>query len=68
MTPAMGSFVYAQQALDRGERIHGMISLEMVGYFNETEGSQAFRCRACTGCFPIAGTSSASSETCTPAS
>ncbi len=42
MTPAMGSYVYAQQALDRGEYIHGMISLEMLGYFNENEGSQAF--------------------------
>jgi acetylornithine deacetylase/succinyl-diaminopimelate desuccinylase-like protein len=42
MTPAMGSFINAQQARDRGERIHGMISLEMVGYFNEAEGSQAF--------------------------
>ncbi len=42
MTPAMGSHVYAQEARQRGERIHGMISLEMVGYFNDAEGSQAF--------------------------
>jgi len=42
MTPAMGSHVYAQQALDRGENIHGMISLEMLGYFNENEGSQTY--------------------------
>ena len=42
MTPVMGSHVYAQQALDRGENIHAMISLEMLGYFNETEGSQAY--------------------------
>jgi Zn-dependent M28 family amino/carboxypeptidase len=42
MTPAMGSHVYAEQARQRGERIHGMISLEMVGYFNDAAGSQAF--------------------------
>jgi hypothetical protein len=42
MTPAMGSHVYAMQARDRGENIFGMISLEMLGYFNENEGSQAF--------------------------
>ncbi len=42
MTPAMGSYVYAAQAKERGENIAGMISLEMVGYFSDTEGSQAF--------------------------
>lgn len=42
MTHAMGSYVYAQQAQRSGERIHGMISLEMVGYFSDAEGSQAF--------------------------
>jgi hypothetical protein len=41
-TPAMGSHVYAMQARDRGENIVGMISLEMVGYFNEAEGTQGF--------------------------
>jgi hypothetical protein len=55
MTPAMGSFVYAQQALDRGERIHGMISLEMVGYFNDAEGSQAFPVPGLHWIFPDRG-------------
>jgi hypothetical protein len=55
MTPAMGSFVYAQQARDRGERIHGMISLEMVGYFNEAEGSQAFPVPGLQWIFPDCG-------------
>jgi hypothetical protein len=55
MTPAMGSFVYAQQAYDRGERIHGMICLEMVGYFNEAEGSQAFPVPGLQWIFPDRG-------------
>jgi len=55
MTPAMGSFVYAQQARDRGENIHGMISLEMVGYFNEAEGSQAFPVPGLQWIFPDRG-------------
>lgn len=42
MTPAMGSYVYATRAKERGENIAGMISLEMVGYFNDEEGGQAF--------------------------
>jgi hypothetical protein len=55
MTPAMGSIVYAQQARDRGEHIHGMISLEMVGYFNEAEGSQAFPVPGLQWIFPDRG-------------
>ncbi len=55
MTPAMGSYVCAQQALDRGERIHGMISLEMVGYYNEAEGSQAFPLPGLHWMFPDRG-------------
>jgi hypothetical protein len=55
MTPAMGSFVYAQRARDRGERIYGMISLEMVGYFNEAEGSQAFPVPGLQWIFPDRG-------------
>jgi hypothetical protein len=55
MTPAMGSFINAQQARDRGERIHGMISLEMVGYFNEAEGSQAFPVPGLQWIFPDCG-------------
>lgn len=42
MSPAMGSYVYANQAHDRKENIVGMICLEMVGYFNEADGSQAY--------------------------
>ncbi len=56
MTPAMGSYVYAAQARERGENIVGMISLEMVGYFNEAEGSQAFPVPGLHWLFPDRGT------------
>jgi len=55
MTPAMGSYVYALQARDRGENVVGMISLEMVGYFNEAEGSQAFPVPGMHWLFPDRG-------------
>ena len=56
MTPAMGSYVYAAQARERGENIVGMVSLEMVGYFNEAEGSQAFPVPGMNWLFPDRGT------------
>ena len=55
MTPAMGSYVYATQARDRGENVVGMISLEMVGYFNDAEGSQAFPVPGMHWLFPDRG-------------
>ncbi len=56
MTSAMGSYVYAAQARERGENIVGMISLEMVGYFNEAAGSQAFPVPGLHWIFPDRGT------------
>jgi hypothetical protein len=41
-TAYMGSRVYAQQALKRGERIDGMICLEMVGYACREPGCQSY--------------------------
>lgn len=41
-TSRMGSYVCASEARRRGEAVHGMISLEMVGYYDDREGSQAF--------------------------
>ena len=54
-TPAMGSHVYAMLARDRGENIVGMISLEMVGYFNEAEDTQAFPVPGLQWLFPDRG-------------
>jgi hypothetical protein len=41
-TPAMGSFAYARRCHERGERISAMLSLEMLGYFDERPGSQLY--------------------------
>jgi len=38
----MGSRVYARSLKAKGERVDAMISLEMVGYYSNEEGSQSF--------------------------
>jgi len=41
-TDDMGSLVYAKRSKQRGENIVGMISLETIGYYSDTEGSQSY--------------------------
>ena len=41
-TPDMGSWRYAKLLSERGEKVHGMISLETLGAFSETPGSQRY--------------------------
>jgi Zn-dependent M28 family amino/carboxypeptidase len=41
-TPAMGSAVHASSLAESGARVSGMICLEMLGYFSDRPGSQAF--------------------------
>ena len=41
-TPDMGSWRYAKQLSEHGERVRGMISLETMGYFSDKPGSQEF--------------------------
>lgn len=41
-TSAMGSHHYAQSLSDAGEEIEGMICLEMIGYFDDSKGSQYY--------------------------
>jgi hypothetical protein len=41
-TPDMGSWRYAKQLSEHGERVRGMISLETIGYFSDKPGSQEF--------------------------
>lgn len=41
-TNAMGSLLYAQQSRERGERVHAMLSLEMLGYYDDRPGSQTY--------------------------
>jgi Zn-dependent M28 family amino/carboxypeptidase len=38
----MGSLIYAQAAKRRGDRIRFMISLEMLGYYDDSPGSQSY--------------------------
>ena len=40
--PEMGSMVYAKRCSLRGERIAGMINLEMLGYYRAERGSQDY--------------------------
>lgn len=41
-TRDMGSFRYMRLLKERGVRIHGLLNLEMVGYFNPKPGAQLF--------------------------
>jgi Zn-dependent M28 family amino/carboxypeptidase len=41
-TAGMGSWQYARQAHARGERIVAMLSLETLGYYSDTVGSQRY--------------------------
>lgn len=42
MSEAMGSEAWARRARARGDAILGMLSLEMLGYYREAPGSQAY--------------------------
>jgi Zn-dependent M28 family amino/carboxypeptidase len=42
MTRSMGSYVYAKSVKDEAVKLLGMISLEMVGFYSDREGSQYY--------------------------
>jgi len=42
MTKNMGSFVYAKSLRDKGVKVYGMISLEMLGYYCDFKGCQYY--------------------------
>lgn len=42
MTRHMGSYIYARSLKDEGVDVIGMMSLEMVGYYTDREGSQIY--------------------------
>jgi Zn-dependent M28 family amino/carboxypeptidase len=42
MTRSMGSYVYAKSVKDEAVELLGMISLEMVGFYSDREGSQYY--------------------------
>lgn len=41
-TRNMGSWHYADRLMDNGTSVHGMISLEMLGFYNPRRGSQLY--------------------------
>jgi len=41
-TSDMGSYIHAQSLKEKQTDVYGMISLEMIGYFNENKGSQTY--------------------------
>lgn len=41
-TEMMGSLIYARRLKDSGERVDAMLSLETMGYFRDTPGSQRY--------------------------
>jgi len=41
-TESMGSFIHAKYLFDKKIDVYGMLSLEMIGYFTETENSQSY--------------------------
>jgi Zn-dependent M28 family amino/carboxypeptidase len=41
-TEYMGSFVHAEQLINEGSKIYGMISLEMIGFFSDEPNSQNY--------------------------
>lgn len=42
MTSRMGSYIYAKGLKDEGVNLHGMVSLEMTGYFCDEPGCQHY--------------------------
>ena len=55
MTDAMGSLRYAQACQSRGEKIVGMISLEMIGCFLEEPETQRYPLTLLQYCYPNTG-------------
>lgn len=41
-TPQMGSWVYARRCRERAERVTAMLSLETIGYYDDSPGSQKY--------------------------
>jgi len=41
-TQEMGSYVHAKSVFEQKQKVKGMICLEMIGYFNDSVGSQSY--------------------------
>jgi Zn-dependent M28 family amino/carboxypeptidase len=54
-TPLMGSAVHAKYLKDNNVRLRAMISLEMIGYFSDQDGSQGFPTQLIGAFYPSRG-------------
>ncbi|EDZ92450.1 MULTISPECIES: M28 family peptidase [Limnospira] len=54
-TPDMGSWVYAKRSRERNEKIVAMLSLETMGYYSDTPGSQTYPLGLLNNIYPITG-------------
>jgi hypothetical protein len=54
-TPSMGSYIHAEHLRTSGVPVRVMISLEMIGYFSDAEGSQAFPTPLLGALYPTTG-------------
>lgn len=54
-TQQMGSAVHATSLVKQGVRVRAMLSLEMLGYFNDAAGSQKFPASFLTAFYPSQG-------------
>ena len=54
-TPDMGSYRHAQSLRTNGVEVVGMLALEMIGYFNESHGSQSYPVAMLYTIYPSAG-------------
>lgn len=54
-TPHMGSAVHARSLREQGVRVRAMLSLEMIGYFSEREGSQRLPSPLLKAVYPTRG-------------
>ncbi|MFG5777944.1 M28 family peptidase [Comamonas sp. J-3] len=54
-TPLMGSFVHASQLAQQGVPLRLMLSLEMIGYFDDKPGSQHYPVPGMTAVYPDTG-------------
>ena len=54
-TDLMGSRVYARRCRERGDKVVGMVCLEMVGFYSQTRGSQSYPLPAFKLLYPSTG-------------
>jgi Zn-dependent M28 family amino/carboxypeptidase len=54
-TENMGSWVYAKDLKARGVEVHAMLSIEAIGYYSDTPGSQQYPLKVLERLYPATG-------------